>query len=139
MPYNPARWKHEATRSSQVNERVLTVQTTTAGSEDLRLYQLKRYLERLQHTADTSHIAQLAISLWQQIEHAVKSYPVVSLSPAGQVLFAWDRDEHHLEIEVFPDGHIEAFYYNLQTAETWDHDVVLDRIDEKLLEYLTRV
>lgn len=42
----------------------------------------------------------------------VKHYPVISIGGENQILFAWDHAEHHIEVEVFADGHVEAFYYN---------------------------
>ncbi len=118
---------------------LLTAQTAGSGSDDLRLHQLTFYLEKLREDEATSGVAQVAILLWQRIEHTVKIYPVASVGTEGQILFAWDRDEHHFEIEVFPDEHIEAFYYNLQTGEAWDEDIALERLEETVMEYLKRL
>ena len=33
------------------------------------------------------------------------------------VMFTWDRDNHHLEIEVYDDGHLELFYMDKDTED----------------------
>src|SRR5438034_355379 len=32
--------------------------------------------------------------------------------PNGELLYSWDRDEHHLELEIFLDAPAEFFYEN---------------------------
>ncbi len=39
-----------------------------------------------------------------------------------QVACAWDRGEHHLELEVFASGDGEWFYCNRTTGVVWEKD-----------------
>ncbi|MGH9322443.1 MAG: hypothetical protein ACRD3V_21480 [Vicinamibacteria bacterium] len=34
----------------------------------------------------------------------------------------WDRDHHHLEIEVFPSGRYDWFYRDRQTERYWGEE-----------------
>lgn len=77
--------------------------------------------------------------MWENLKTVVKRYPVISVGGENQILFAWDNAEHHAEVEVFSDGHVEAFYYNTTTQEVWDKDVNHDTpVHGELLSYLER-
>ena len=54
------------------------------------------------------------------------------------IMFAWDKDEHYLECEIFSSGVIEFFYRNRFTNETWGEDYGnLDQsISNELIEKL---
>lgn len=103
------------------------------------MQQAERYLQHLEMLPDTRATAQIARKVWERLKTVVNRYPVISVGGENQILFAWDHTEHHVEVEVFADGHVEAFYYNVTTQELWDEDVDLDTLEtSKLLYYLER-
>lgn len=50
--------------------------------------------------------------------------PDISIGPDAQTLLIWDRAEHHLILEVFPDSTVELFYHNRLTDDAWEYDSV---------------
>ena len=63
--------------------------------------------------------------------------PQAALALDGSLMFTWRRPGHYLEIEVFPDGHKEAFYENEITDMPWEAKIprsasLTDRVLEKL-------
>lgn len=48
--------------------------------------------------------------------------PGICRGPDGQLVLGWDRDEHHLEVELFPGKPAEIFYRNRLTNELWGVD-----------------
>ena len=74
----------------------------------------------------SSRMMSQAVSAWYWV--AVASgfrLPAPDAAPAddGHVFYVWDHDEHHLDVEVFPDGTMELFYRNRATEELLE-DVV---------------
>lgn len=103
------------------------------------MQQVERYLQYLETRPDTRATAQIARKVWERLKIFVSRYPVISVGGEKQVLFAWDCAEHHVEVEVFADGHVEAFYYNTSTQELWDEDIDPEQPGtSKLLHYLER-
>ena len=45
--------------------------------------------------------------------------PSMGFGPDGKLMFCWDRDEHHLELEIEPGQLPEIFYRNRETDEYW--------------------
>lgn len=62
--------------------------------------------------------------LWQDLRRSVPNIHPPDASPTDDrtLLMSWDRDQHHLEIEVMPSGKYLWFYR--------DHDVNSDEIGE---------
>ena len=48
--------------------------------------------------------------------------PAACTGPDGQMLYAWDHGQHHLELEIFPHKDAEFFYKDRQTRELWGED-----------------
>ena len=68
-----------------------------------------------------------AISSRKALEDIQKSLPSlplpdVSIVENAQVMYTWDKAEHHLLLEVFPDKSAELFYGNRLTSEVWGYD-----------------
>ena len=42
--------------------------------------------------------------------------------PHSMIFCSWDRDEHHLELEIYDNGVGEWFYRNRHTAKFWGDD-----------------
>jgi hypothetical protein len=69
--------------------------------------------------------ALLAYNLWVYLWSATGfklPVPDACPGPDGQLLYTWDQGEHHLELEVFPEGASEFFYSNRVTNELWECD-----------------
>lgn len=69
-----------------------------------------------------------------------KPYTCTMLAADGDVLSTtWDCYPHHLEVETYPDGHQEWFYYNRQTKEAWEYEDSIYDIDlpDQLKRYYT--
>ncbi len=71
----------------------------------------------------------LAWSAWIALRDATSPtlpIPDACPGPDGELLYTWDREEHHFEAEVFPSGAVEFFYRNRLTDELWEHDGMID-------------
>lgn len=94
--------------------------------------------------AITPAAANKALAAWAELWKASRFLaPVPDVGPAddGHLVFAWSRDEHYLELEVFQDGRCEMFYRNRSTGSLWsaEYHVGLDLPSEavKKLELFT--
>jgi hypothetical protein len=68
-------------------------------------------------------LARLAWEAWSTLSNSVGNallVPDACPGPDGQLLYTWDRDEHHLELEIFPDTPAEFFYENDATGHVWE-------------------
>lgn len=104
--------------------------TLQAPAASLRRVQgLIDYLDQI--TADsqvTPQLARLAWDAWNSLSAATgNSLPVPDACPGseGELLYTWDRDEHHLELEIFPAAPAEFFYRNRQTGDLWECEHVI--------------
>lgn len=69
--------------------------------------------------------AKKAILAWVRIWVASNfelPHPAACTGPDGRVLYAWDEEKHHLELDIYPDGPAEFFYRNRETRELWEED-----------------
>lgn len=41
------------------------------------------------------------------------------------IMLTWNKDEHHLDIEIHAEGRIEVFYRNRSTDEATNHELPL--------------
>ncbi len=48
--------------------------------------------------------------------------PAAGVGPDGQILYSWNYNEHHLEVEIFADQPAEWFYRNRKTGEVLEFD-----------------
>ena len=91
----------------------------TSGTPD-KVHRLLRYLESISsgnedQRAITPEMAWLGRRAWAQLAAATNYrllVPNACAGPNGELLFTWDRREHHFELEVSPDGHAVLFYAN---------------------------
>jgi hypothetical protein len=75
------------------------------------------------------YTALIAWRAWRALRKATRgSLRVPNASPGDedQVHFSWNEGEHHMELDVFPDGRTEFFYRNRSTGKLWDHDQLED-------------
>jgi hypothetical protein len=96
-----------------------------------RARQLRRFLDEAQEQAvalTTSRIADLAWQAWCSIvanTHELMPVPFAGIGPDGAILFTWDNNENHLELEIFADAPAEFFYRNRRTNEAWECEYVI--------------
>ena len=113
---------HEPTR----NELPAISETGGYAEELSRTQQLNFYLGNVRDAGDISQsTATLALRAWASIsELLAQNLPVPDAAPGpeGQLLFVWNKGEHHLELEIFPDSPSEFFYFNRVTNESWEDE-----------------
>lgn len=86
----------------------------------------RRYLQRVSSEGVPSLISQATAkkswNLWLAVRKATGNLmpiPSAGTGPDGVMYYSWDREEHHLEAEIYPDQNSEFFYRNRQTGELW--------------------
>jgi len=73
----------------------------------------------------TPETALLASKAWNLIciaSGGKMPIPAACTGPDGQMLYSWDRDRHHLELEIIPGNPAEFFYRDRLTRELWGED-----------------
>jgi hypothetical protein len=94
-----------------------------------RVQGLIDYLDRI--TADnlvTAQMAGLAWDAWDKLSVAADNalpVPDAGPGPDGQILYTWDREEHHFELEILPASPAEFFYRNRNSGELWEWEYVI--------------
>lgn len=68
-----------------------------------------------------SEARQIWYDLWAASGFALP-VPAACTGPDARLMYAWDRDEHHFEIELIPGEPTELFYRNRQTGELWGEE-----------------
>lgn len=64
-----------------------------------------------------------AFKSWYQIGHLsnwIMPVPLGCTGPDGSLMYCWNKDEHHLELEFFPGKSSEWFYRNRATEQLMD-------------------
>jgi hypothetical protein len=72
--------------------------------------------------------ARLAFTLWASLWLGTRyKLPVPDACPAadGSIFYTWQREEHHLELQVMPEGPAEFFYTNEATGALWECEYTL--------------
>jgi hypothetical protein len=75
------------------------------------------------------------LDCWEATGYALP-VPVACTGPDGQMLYTWDRKEHHLELEITPSETPSFFYRNRQTGELWMEDYASEAVSPEVLEKL---
>jgi hypothetical protein len=104
--------------------------TLQAPAANLRRVQgLIDYLDRI--AADrliTPEMALLTWDAWNKLSVATENtlpVPDACPGPDGELLYTWDHEEHHLELEIFPDQPAEFFYRSRRSSELWECEYVI--------------
>lgn len=66
-----------------------------------------------------------AVLSWDEIDQESEGrmpLPAACTGPDGQMFYSWDKDEHHLEIELDPGDGNFWFYRNRKTEIMWGDD-----------------
>ncbi len=91
--------------------------------------QLEKYLTDSKNMGlINQHVASLALASWLDlwaISGRTMPVPDACPGPDGQILFTWDENDHHLELEIFPESASEFFYRNRSTDELWGEEYEL--------------
>lgn len=73
-------------------------------------------------------VSRYALQAWRDLTANYKNVPIpnVGIGPDDDmIMFTWDNDTHHLELEVWQDGHGEWFYLNLVTDAMGEADYAI--------------
>jgi hypothetical protein len=76
----------------------------------------------------TPRLARRAWQAWTALSDSVGNallVPDACPGPNGELLYTWDREGHHLELEIFPDAPAEFFYENDNSGEVWEAAYVI--------------
>jgi hypothetical protein len=76
----------------------------------------------------TPGVARLAWQAWTALSNSMSNallVPDACPGPNGELLYTWDRDGHHLELEIFSDAPAEFFYENDGSGEAWEAAFVI--------------
>jgi hypothetical protein len=104
--------KAEETAASKLKEHFKYLKDISEGSEPIVSKQ-------------TADLARKAWSLlWQETGY-VLPIPSACTGPDGQILYSWDKGEHHFEVEIIPGKPMEFFYRNRKTGELWGEEYTL--------------
>ncbi len=103
----------------------------TPSPELTRFQMLNYYLVSVREAGDIdANTASIAWNAWKLLSGLMgKPLPVPDAAPGpdGQLLYAWNKEEHHLELEFFPNGPAEFFYLNRLSNETWEGEYIVDK------------
>lgn len=74
----------------------------------------------------SADMRETALSTWHMIREATAGkvpVPNAGPGPNAELLFTWDREEHHMELEFFARGGAYLFYANRsETPDLWGED-----------------
>lgn len=88
-------------------------------------------------TAQAAWIAWIAwLAVWQTSGEKMP-IPSACTGPDGVMFYSWDKDRHHLELEIFPDKDAEFFYRDRETGEFWGEEYkICGSLPNELAQYL---
>lgn len=67
--------------------------------------------------------ADAAFNLLKRLYEGTLQIPATCTGPDGRLMYSWDKDEHHLEVEFIPNELTELFYRNRKTEEIWEGEL----------------
>lgn len=62
--------------------------------------------------------------LWQETGYLLP-VPSACTGPDEQILYSWDKGEHHFEVEIIPGKPMEFFYRDRKTGDLWGEEYTL--------------
>ena len=86
----------------------------------------------------SGNYADAARALWGKLVRSVPQIriPQAGPTPDGSFQLVWDRGEHHVEVDVYPEGHLEWFYRNRRTGEVEGADEQIGDLPPLLVKHL---
>ena len=108
------------------------ISTVPPASEFRLLRRVQGLVDYLNQCVDqellTPHVARLAWNAWTALSNSTGNallVPDACPGPDGELLYTWDRGEHHLELEIFADTPAELFYENELSGEIGEATLVI--------------
>jgi hypothetical protein len=106
--------------------------TVPPSSEFHLLRRVQGLVDYLNQSVDqeliTPRVARLAWNAWTSLSNSTGNallVPDACPGPDGQLLYTWDRGEHHLELEIFSDAPAEFFYENNSSGEVGEATLII--------------
>jgi hypothetical protein len=100
------------------------IATVPPASEYSLLRRVQGLVDYLNQMVDqeliTPRVARLAWNAWTALSNSAGNallVPDACPGPDGELLYTWDRGEHHLELEIFAESPAEFFYENDASGE----------------------
>ena len=104
----------------------------------------RQYLQRVSTEGKPPLIARVTAKkswdLWLALRIAAGPrlpIPSAGTGPGGVMFYSWDKGDHHLEVEIFPNRDTELFYRNRRTGELWGEDYAGGALPTDLLAKLS--
>ncbi|MGD0680376.1 MAG: hypothetical protein ABSC94_33805 [Polyangiaceae bacterium] len=98
------------------------------------------FLERLPSLGVGTAHAESVRSFWTKLTRAIPSLPFPAAAPTadGEIQLSWDKEQHHLDLDVRSDGTIDWFYMDRLSSlrDSGDDTSVEDEIPNSLHSYL---
>lgn len=115
------------------NEKVMSTSVMESEINDIgREQRLSRFISDLRDKKIITDVAALrAWNIWKQLSKCKgKSLrvPDASAGPDDAFIFIWNKDEHHLELEIFPGGALDFFYRNRKSGDLWSSEYKVGEI-----------
>jgi hypothetical protein len=128
--------------------------TASAGSETMRgdvtlameasysgrEQRLNRFIGTVRELGEISpDTAQQAWQAWQRLKAAVRTLAVPDASSGrnGEFLYLWDKEDHHMELEIAPGGTADFFYTHRTAGNLWGAEYQIgDPLNHDILERL---
>src|SRR5262249_29443328 len=87
-------------------------------------------------TQQTAREAAFAwLHCWEATGYALP-VPAACTGPDGQMQYAWDRDDDHLELNISPTEGLSFFYRHRQTGELWMEDYTTEGLSPDVVKKL---
>lgn len=86
---------------------------------------LKALVQRNEINRQTAFFAWKA---WQDLSSLMSNnltVPNTGAGPDGEILFSWNYEDDHFELEIFPSGRGEFFYLNHRTNEFQENEYII--------------
>ena len=82
------------------------------------------YLDKMMKSRSVSgETIYLTRKLWEIIRSLDGEFPEPSASPfERKMCLAWNRNEHHLHVEIRPDCLLDWFYFNYESGDSYSQD-----------------
>jgi hypothetical protein len=125
-------WEYPAsTESFPISETVEESAKSTLRQSD-RVLEHFNYLvnvskpeKELISRATAKLAAKMWIDCWSATGYALP-VPAACTGPDGQMHYSWDREQHHLELEITLEEVPTFFYRNRETGELWMEECAAD-------------
>jgi hypothetical protein len=89
-----------------------------------RVAELQSYVASLvKDQVVTPEVALLALSAWEDLQESFGEripVPDAGATADGGILYSWNNDEHHFELEILEQRQATFFYLNYLSDEMWE-------------------